>query len=114
MSGNRRYEAHPQSSPGDFYVVDHECASCGAPHEVASDLIGWSNPEIGHCIWKKQPETAQEMQQALAAFDACCLGCYRYAGSDPNIIAKVGVAHCDNASLPELLKAKVRRLVGGT
>jgi hypothetical protein len=46
---------------------------------------------MGHCIWKKQPETAQEMQQALAAFDACCLGCYRYAGSDPNIIAKVGV-----------------------
>lgn len=113
VSGNRRYEAHPQSSPRDFYVVNHECTCCGAPHEVAPDLIGWSNPEMNHCIWKKQLETAQEREQAFAAFDMCCLGCYRYAGSDPRIIARVGVDYCDNASVSDLVKAKLRSLAGG-
>jgi ferredoxin-like protein FixX len=95
----RRFEAHPQSAPGDFYVVNHECISCGAPHVVAPDLIGWNNSEADHCIWKKQPETKQELQRAFAAFNACCVGCYRYAGNDPEIISRIGSDHCDQASL---------------
>jgi hypothetical protein len=91
--------------------VNHECTSCGAPHEVAPNLIGWADSATGHCVWKKQPETAEELQQAFSAFDACCLGCYRYAGDDPKIIRRVGVEHCDNASALDRLKATLRRLV---
>ena len=84
MANVRRFKAHLQSAPGDFYVVNGECISCGAPHAVAPDLIGWAtNVENEHCIWKKQPETPEELEQALAAFDASEIGCYRYAGGDP-------------------------------
>ena len=86
----------PQSAPGDFYVVKDECVSCGAPHVVAPDLIGWgTGTEYLHCIWKKQPETPEELQQAFAAFDASDLGCYRYAGSDPAIMNRIGSNYCD-------------------
>ena len=71
------------AAPGDFYVVNGECMFYGAPHAVAPDLIGWAaESEYQHCIWKKQPETVAEMEQALAAFDASEISCYRYAGDD--------------------------------
>lgn len=66
---------------------------------VAPDLIGWAtNVEHEHCIWKKQPETPQELEQAFAAFDASEVGCYRYAGDDPRIMARVGLDYCDQAA----------------
>ena len=74
--------------------------SCGAPHVVAPDLIGWaSETDFEHCIWKKQPETVEELEQAFAAFDASCIAAYRYAGSDPAIISRIGADHCDQANL---------------
>jgi 4Fe-4S single cluster protein len=82
MPTAQRFKSHPQSAPGDFYVANGECTSCGAPHAVAPDLIGWNDSGMGHCVWK-QPETEAEPEQAFAAFEACCVGCYRYAGSDP-------------------------------
>jgi hypothetical protein len=92
-------ERHPNSAPGDFYVINHECMSCGAPHEVAPDLIGWSSPDqLDHCIWKKQPETDEELEQAFAAFDVSCIAAYRYAGSNPKIIARLGSEYCDGSS----------------
>jgi hypothetical protein len=60
---------------------------------------GWAvNSEYEHCIWKKQPETREELEQAFAAFDASCISCYRYAGSDPEIISRIGRESCDHAS----------------
>ena len=98
--GRRRFEAHPQSTAGDFYVVNNECVSCGAPHAVAPDLIGWADPDgpgsSSHCIWKKQPESPAELEQALAAFDASEIGCYRYAGTDERIVERIGREYCDN------------------
>lgn len=71
MASNRKFEGHPQSAPGDFYVVNDQCLFCGAPHVVAPDLIGWAEKtRYDHCIWKKQPETPAELDQAFAAFDA--------------------------------------------
>ena len=99
MAPVRRFKAHPQSAPGDFYVVNDECIACGAPHAVAPDLIGWAtNVEYEHCIWKKQPETPEELDQAFAAFDASEVGCYRYAGNDPTIMARIGSDYCDQAA----------------
>jgi len=94
-----RFKSHPQSAPGDFYVVNGECISCGAPHAVAPDLIGWakvSPGEIDHCIWKKQPETEDEIEHAIMAFEALEVGCYRYAGTDRKIIKRIGREYCDN------------------
>lgn len=93
----RPQERHPQSAPGDFYVVNNECMSCGAPHVVAPDLIGWVG-DSEHCIWKKQPENDRELEQAFEAFRYSCVCCYRYAGSDPKIIERLGSEYCDNAT----------------
>ena len=95
-----RFKAHPQSAPGDFYVVNGECISCGAPHAVAPDLIGWARvgpDESDHCIWKKQPETMLEFEQAIMASEASEVGCYRYAGQDRKIISRIGREYCNNA-----------------
>ena len=104
MAAQRKFRAHPESAPGDFYVVNGECISCGAPHAVAPDLIGWVNADADHCIWKKQPETEAELQQAFAAFDVCDVGCYRYAGSDPAIFTRIGAEYCDQAPPPPPFK----------
>ena len=92
----RKFDAHPESAPGDFYVPNGECVSCGAPHTVAPDLIGWAGKPGSHCIWKKQPETQKELEQAFAAFDFNCVGCYRYAGTDTSIMERIGVDRCDH------------------
>jgi len=105
----RKFLAHPLSAAGDFYVIEHECVSCGAPHAVAPDLIGWADPEFGHCIWKKQPATQAELERAFTAFDACCVGCYRYAGSDPSIMRRIGLEYCDQAG-PQMI-SRFRRLL---
>jgi hypothetical protein len=115
MATLRRFKAHPQSAPGDFYVVNDECITCGAPHAVAPDLIGWAkNVEYEHCIWKKQPQTPEEFEQAFAAFDASEVGCYRYAGDDPKIMARIGLDFCDQTasdSKPRSVFAKLRQAV---
>jgi len=97
MSTERKIRPHPLSAPGDFYVVNDECISCGAPHAVAPDLIGWVDGEASHCVWKKQPETEAELEQAFRAFDASCICGYRYAGSDPDIMSRIGFDNCDQA-----------------
>jgi len=97
----RRVPAHPQSAPGDFYVENDQCMACGAPHAVAPDLIGWAvNSEYEHCIWKKQPRTGAELEQSLAVFEAACLGCHRYAGTDSSIMETIGAEYCDHAPPP--------------
>jgi hypothetical protein len=98
MSSVRRFHSHPESADGDFYVVNNECIACGAPHVVAPDLIGWAKTDEHHCIWKKQPETPEELEQAFAAFDASEVGCYRYAGTDPVVIARIGHEYCDQVA----------------
>jgi hypothetical protein len=102
MSLDRGFRAHPRSAPGDFYVVNDECIHCGAPHAVAPDLIGWANVrerKPDHCIWKKQPATPYQFEQAVAALDASEVGCYRYAGTDPAIMSRLGLGYCDHPEL---------------
>jgi hypothetical protein len=94
MPNVRRFKAHPQSAPGDFYVVNDECVSCGAPHAAAPDLIGWAtNVENEHCIWKKQPETPEELEQAFAAFNASmrCLLSVCWQRSSDHVPNRVGL-----------------------
>jgi hypothetical protein len=39
MTTARKFPAHPQSAPGDFYLVHNECIACGAPHAMVPDLM---------------------------------------------------------------------------
>jgi hypothetical protein len=88
---------HPKNVAGPFYVANQECTACGAPHAVAPDLMGWDqmpstltpNAFYPHCYFKKQPDTEAELEQAIAAIRVSCCGAFRYAGSDPAIIAKL-------------------------
>jgi hypothetical protein len=106
----RRYNAHPQSASGDFYVVYDECISCGAPHAVAPSLIGWAesgDASHSHCIWKRQPETPKEFEEAIDAVLASEVACHRYAGDDPKIIGLLGPLYCDAAPLPIVREASL-------
>jgi hypothetical protein len=90
---------HPESAPGNFYVENGMCIPCGVPHVVAPDLMGWTGDKMSHCIWKKQPETPEELDQAIAVLEAQELGCHRYAGDEPAILKRISAAYCDH-SLP--------------
>jgi len=76
-------------------VVKGECMACGVPHVVAPDLVGWTDEELSHCFWKKQPETPSELERAIAVLEAQELDCHRYAGSDPAILNRVLSTYCD-------------------
>jgi hypothetical protein len=81
---------HPLNAPGDFYVENGECISCGAPESVAPDLIAWEtipgDPHV-HCYFKKQPADSFELKQAIDAIAVSCCGALRYTGSDPKASA---------------------------
>lgn len=110
MTPSPKFEPHPQSSPGDFYVENGQCLACGVPHAIAPDLVDWADQESPHCVWKKQPKTEAEIERALAVLDAQELGCHRYAGTDPAILDRVLSSYCDypvslanSAAPPEVL-----------
>lgn len=83
---------YPKNVPGSFYVVNSECMTCGYPHVLAPDLMAWDADAQGrenHCYFKKQPETPQEIDQAIKAIEGSCCGALRYSGSDPKILQKL-------------------------
>src|SRR3954466_5871468 len=90
-----KFTPHPKSAPGDFYVVKGECLACGVPHVVAPDLVGWTDEELSHCFWKKQPETPSELERAIAVVQAKEVVCPPYAGSDPAIPSRFFSRCCD-------------------
>jgi len=101
MSSNRAQamakglHRHPESAPGDFYVEHNQCLSCGMPHVVAPDLVGWTDDKMSHCIWKKQPTTPKEVERAIAVLETQDLDCHRYGGTDPAILARLPSRICD-------------------
>jgi len=82
---NRFYE----NSQGDFYVVSGVCTSCGAPQAEAPDLIDHSKIEDGHCYFKKQPETDEEIERAINAIAVSCISGLRYGGTNENILKRL-------------------------
>lgn len=111
MANTPKFTPHPQSAPGDFYVEQGQCLACGIPHVVAPRLMGWTDEKHPHCIWKKQPETREEIEQAITVFEVQELDCHRYAGTDPMILNRILSTACDyplpqpNASGPEARSA---------
>jgi hypothetical protein len=76
---------------GPFYVEDGSCISCGAPEAEAPTLIGWSEKKAGafHCYFKKQPETPEELDQAIQAVLVRCCFAVRYEGDDASVRARI-------------------------
>lgn len=92
-----KHDPEATSVPGDFYVENACCITCGVPQAVAPDLVGWADEKQKvHCRWKKQPVTYGELQQAFAIFEGQEVGCHRYAGIDPEIQRRVGIENCDH------------------
>lgn len=79
-------DRHPKNARGPFYVVHGWCMACGYPQVLAPDLIApVEDQRDHHCYFKKQPETPQEIEQAIKALVGSCCGAFRYAGSDEAI-----------------------------
>lgn len=70
----------PLNVPGDFYVEDGCCTSCGMPASEAPELFACA-PD-GHCYVRKQPSSAKEMWQMIGAFTVQDIGCIRYKGKN--------------------------------
>jgi len=86
----------PLLGRGDFYVQNECCTACGVPQAIAPDLVGWTNEKYRQCYWIKQPETPGEIERAVEILHAQELGCHRYSGTDPLLLAKLPVEDCDH------------------
>jgi hypothetical protein len=80
---------YPENSKGDFYVENQVCISCGAPEAEAPGLIEHSKLEYGHCFFKKQPTTADELDRAINAMQVSCIAGIRYGGKDKAILKRL-------------------------
>src|SRR6266540_4033060 len=87
----RQPEPYPLNVPGPFYVENGLCISCRVPEHEAPDLIGFDEDPsgTGHCYFKKQPETSEEMERAINAMSVACCGAHCYGGDDPDIIRRL-------------------------
>ena len=96
----RKHKAYEENAPGDFYVEKDLCITCRAPENVAPGLIGYCDDisgAKGHCYFRKQPETEQEIAEAVKAISMNCCGSYRYSGSDPRIKDMLREDGCEDA-----------------
>ena len=86
----------PKSAPGDFYVEETCCTSCGVPQAIAPDLVGWIDEGLQQCYWIKQPQTADELDRAIQIIHTQEIGCHRYSGSDRTMLRRLPAEQCDH------------------
>jgi len=86
--------------PGPFYTTG-ECLSCGAPEDMAPDLLAQLDDENYETYFVKQPTTPEEIERACRAIEVCCVDALRYSGNDPSIIERLGNnPNCCDCLLP--------------
>lgn len=86
------FERHPLNSNGDFFVEYDMCLACDAPYSEAPELMAYD--ENMHCYFKRQPETAEELEHAINAVWVSCIEAVRYEGNDPKILQKIERMNC--------------------
>lgn len=90
----------PEGEREDFYVEYGVCTACGAPQAEAPDLIDHSDKDLGHCYYKKQPKTDEEIERAINAIAVSCISGLRYGGKDEKILKRLyeigEAAQCDH------------------
>jgi len=82
---NRRL---PKNVAGDFYTTG-ECLACALPEMEAPQLLAELSDNNFDTYFVKQPETAEEITQAIAAARICCTEAVRYRGKDKSIIKRL-------------------------
>jgi len=94
--GHLRPDRQPYhlNAAGLFYSVKDCCIICLAPQSEAPELIGlYEDPSgtnrLSHCFFKKQPETPNEVDNAIRAMWVSCVENLRYAGDDPAILERL-------------------------
>lgn len=87
----------PESAPGDFYVEAGLCTRCCLVHGEAPNLLNDQDQPFEECFFRRQPQTTEEIDQAIRAISFSEIGALRYGGTDPNIIAKLRARHCAHA-----------------
>lgn len=85
--GSKEPLRHPNNAPGPFFVEDGLCITCGIPELEAPDLI--AGTDDGHCYFRKQPVTPDEVRRAIAAVNISCCGAVQYGGDDPDILRQI-------------------------
>lgn len=93
---------HPANVPGDFYVEEGCCITCGVPMEEAPEIFGWAGgSDSTHCVVVHQPKTAQSVDRTLNAMLSSEVDCIRYRGADREIARRIvemgGRNQCDRA-----------------
>ena len=95
---------HSSNAPGDFYVENECCTSCGIPIDIAPGLFAWEEPELpvtcsNHCYICNQPNTPEQLDKMMEVMATQELGCIRYGGKDPAMIERIrkesGEGFCD-------------------
>jgi len=92
LSDKSKYKTpdrYAENAQGDFYVEDGVCTACGAPEVAAPDLIEHSTGYYGHCYFKKQPQTEEEIERAINALAVSCISGLRYGGTDEKILKRL-------------------------
>ena len=94
---HKQSERTPLNAEGDFYVMKDTCITCLAPEHEAPELMGLD--EATGCYFRRQPQTPEELEQAIEAVSVSCVAALRYAGNDPEILerlrAKGEESQCD-------------------
>ena len=86
----------PLNAPGPFYSTG-ECMACGAPEDEAPDLLADLRDDQLETYFIRQPSSPAEIERACRAAQVCCIDAIRYAGSDPDILRRLGNSeqYCD-------------------
>src|SRR5689334_21062939 len=87
------------SDPGPFYVDAEACCDCesdkGAPGLPFTRCFGPGGQPS--CRFARQPETEQEITQAIEAINSCAAIAVRYAGIDKTILDRITGPECCDA-----------------
>ena len=84
----RQRRVYPKNAPGDFYVEESCCLTCGIPWSEAPDHFAVDDVQ---CYIKRQPANEAEVRNMVSAMAAQELDCIRYKGRDPQIVAAIRV-----------------------
>jgi hypothetical protein len=63
---HKPFPPYPENSPGPFYVEKDWYIACQAPYHEALDLVA-HDEDAGHSVFRRQPETPEEVERAIRA-----------------------------------------------
>lgn len=84
----QKRERTPLNAPGPFFTEKDCCISCMAPEAEAPDLMAFDEAQ-GSCYFRRQPETAEEIERACQAVWASCCGAVQYDGDHPAVLRRL-------------------------